>query len=144
MRIVTTIAQWVVRLTGMTLVALGLLFWAGRALGLVPLHMAIGAAFVLALLALVGAAAAAGLRPAFVALAAGYGLVIPVFGMVQTRLWPGPDHWIVQLLHLGIGIGGMILALRLASHVREHPRTPGRPGVAGASRAPLSSGNEYS
>ncbi len=144
MRIVTTIAQWVVRLTGMTLVALGLLFWAGRALALVPLHMAIGAAFVLALLALVGAAAAAGLRPALVALAAGYGLVIPVFGMVQTRLWPGPDHWIVQLLHLGIGIGGMILARRLASHVREHPRTPGHPGVVGARRAHLSSGNEYS
>ena len=144
MRAATTIAQWVVRLTGMTQVALGLLFWAGRALGLVPLHMAIGAAFVLALLALVGLAAAAGLRPVLVALAAAYGLVIPVFGMVQTRLWPGPGHWMVQLLHLVIGIGGMILAIKLASHAREHPRTPGRPGVTGASPSHLSSENQYS
>jgi hypothetical protein len=136
----TSIAQWIVRVTGMTQVALGLLFWTGRAPALLPLHMAIGAIFVLALLTLVGLAGWAGLQPAPVVLAAGYGLVIPVFGMTQSRLLPGSGHWIVELLHLLIGIGGMILALRLARHVREHQRAPrqGR-GLSSASPVPSSS-----
>jgi len=127
MRTAMTIAQWVVRLTGVTLVALGVLFWTGRALGLIPLHMALGAAFVLALLVLVSLAASAGLRPVLVALAAAYALLIPLFGMAQTRLWPGPGHWIVQLVHLALGIGGMILATRLGRHINEHPRVAGVP-----------------
>jgi hypothetical protein len=139
-----TTAQWIVRFTGMTQVALGLLFWTGRALGLLPLHMAVGATFVLALLALVGLAAWAGLRPVLAALVAAYALAIPVFGMAQTRLLPGPGHWTVQVLHLLIGIGGMILAMRLARHVREHPRAPGGRAVSGASSAPLSSRDLYS
>jgi hypothetical protein len=134
----TTIALWIVRLTGMTQVALGLLFWTGRALGLLPLHMAIGAIFVLALLTLVGLAGWAGLRPALVSLAAGYGLVTPVFGMMQSRLLPGSGHWIVELLHLLIGIGGMILAIRLARYVREHPRAP-RQGRGLSSASPVHS-----
>lgn len=138
-----TIAQWIVRLTGMTQVALGLLFWTDRALALLPLHMAVGAIFVLALLILVGLAGWAGLRPALVALAAAYGLVIPVFGMTQSRLLPGSGHWIVELLHLLIGIGGMILALRLARHVREHPRAPRQSrGLSSARPAHSSSPND--
>jgi len=144
MRTATTIAQWVVRLGGMTLVALGLLFWTGRALGLIPLHMAVGASFVLGLLALVGLAAGAGLRPVLVVLAGGYALMILVFGMVQTRLWPGPGHWMVQLAHLALGIGGMILAMRLARQVREHPRLAGHRTVAGSGAPSLSSGAQHS
>lgn len=138
MRTATTIAQWIVRLTGMTQVALGLLFWTHRALALLPLHMAIGATFVLAILTLVGLAGWAGLRPALVSLAAAYGLVIAVFGMTQSRLLPGSGHWIVELLHLLIGIGGMILAVRLTRHVREHPRAP-RQGRGLSSASPLHS-----
>jgi hypothetical protein len=92
----------------------------------------------------VGLAARAGLRPLLVALAAAYALVIPVLGMAQTQRWPGPGHWIVQLLHLMLGIGGMIVAGRLAVHVREHPRDLDRRAVSGASPANLSSENQYS
>jgi hypothetical protein len=139
-----TTARWIVRLTGITQVALGLLFWTGRAVWLLPLHMAVGALFVIALLALVGLVAWAGLRPAFAAFAAAYALAIPVFGMTQARLLPGPGHWIVQLLHLLVGIGGMILAMRLARHVREHPRASHRPAVSSAGPMHLSSRNRYS
>jgi hypothetical protein len=124
----------------MTQVALGLLFWTHRALALLPLHMAIGATFVLALLTLVGLAGRTGLRPALVSMAAAYGLVILVFGMTQGRLLPGSGHWIVELLHLLIGIGGMILAARLARHVREHARAPRQRRIlSSASPVPSSS-----
>ena len=144
MKTATAAAQWIVRLTGATQVVLGILFWAGTALGPVSLHMAIGLAFVLALLALVSLAAAAGLRPMLVAVAAGYVLLIPVFGMEQTRLLPGPGHWVVRVAHLALGIGGMILAARLAGHVREHPRASGRRALAGSSAVNLSSENQFS
>jgi hypothetical protein len=91
----------------------------------------------------VGLAAWAGLRPALVSLAAVYGLAILVFGMTQSRLLPGSGHWVVELLHLLVGIGGMILAMRLARHVREHPRAPrqGR-GLSSASPVHSSSPND--
>ena len=118
----TTITQWIVRITGMTQVALGLLFWTDRALSLVPLHMAIGLTFVLGLWTLAGLAARAGLRPILVILAVGWGFVVPAFGMMQTRLLPGPWHWTVEVTHLLIGFVAMAVAARLAGFIRKHPR----------------------
>lgn len=122
MMTLTKITEWVVRVTGPLLVALGLLFWSGHALSLLPLHMLIGATFVLALLALAGLAAWAGLRWPLVLLAMAFALVIPAFGMMQTRLLPGPTHWVVRVTHLSIGIVGMVVAARLARFIQSHPR----------------------
>jgi hypothetical protein len=117
----TNIAQWVVRLTGMTQVLLGVLFWTGRALALLPLHMAVGVTFVLGLWTLAGLAAQAGLRRVLVLLAVVWGLVVPTFGMVHARLLPGSPHWIARVSHLLIGIFAMIMAAALAGFVRRHP-----------------------
>ena len=122
MMTLTNIAQWIVRLTGPTQVVLGLLFWTGRALTLLPLHMLMGMLFVLAYLVLAGLAAWAALRPALVVLTVAWGLVIPAFGIIQSRLLPGPAHWVVKLAHLLIGIVAMIVAARLARFVRSNPR----------------------
>jgi hypothetical protein len=118
----TNIAQWVVRLTGPTLVVLGLLFWTGRALSLIPLHMRIGMLFVLALWALAGLAGRAGLRWELVLLTVALGIVIPVFGMAQGRLLPGPAHWVVKVAHLLIGMFAMVVAARLVRFIRSSPR----------------------
>jgi len=122
MQLATTIAQWTVRITGIIQVAVGLLFWNGRALPLLNLHMLIGMIFVLALWALAGLAARAGLRPVLVLLAVSWGIVIPVLGMTQQRLLPGPAHWVIQVLHLLVGLVAMVVAARLARFVRQHPR----------------------
>lgn len=118
-------AQWAVRLTGMTQVVLGLLFWTGHALHLRQAHMAIGMAFVIALWGLAGLAARAGLGPARVLLAVGWGVLIPVFGITHAALLPGPSHWVVQLAHLLIGMAAMVLAARLARFARSRAGTPG-------------------
>ena len=122
MMTLTSIAHWVVRLTGPTQVVLGLLFWTDRALMLLPLHMLIGMVFVLALLVLAGLAAWAGLRWTLVLLTVAWGLIIPLFGMMQTRLLPGPAHWIVEVVHLLIGLVAMLVAARLARFIRSSPR----------------------
>lgn len=118
----TTLAHWTVRVTGPALVALGLLFWAGRALTLLPLHMAIGMVFVLALWALAGLAAWAGLRRTLVLAAVAWGLFVPVFGIAQTRMLPGPAHWVVRVIHLLIGFVAMFVAARLVRFIRSRPQ----------------------
>ncbi len=49
MRTLTITAQILVGLTGFTQIALGTVFWTGHSLTLIPLHMQVGFAFVIAL-----------------------------------------------------------------------------------------------
>jgi hypothetical protein len=113
----TVVTRWVVRLAGLTQILLGLTFWSGRALSLIPVHMLIGMIVVLGLWFLVVFASRTGLRPGLVALAFSWGLVLPVFGIAHIGLFPGRWHWVVQLAHLLLGIGALRLAEGLADHV---------------------------
>ena len=119
MRITTTVARWVVGVTGVTQVAHGVRFWGGRAYSLVPLHMAIGLAFVLAVWTLAALAARAGVKRGPVVLGALWGIVVLALGMTQGRLLPGPAHWVVKLLHLLVGVAAMALAARLTDEIRK-------------------------
>jgi hypothetical protein len=83
----TTIVQMLVRISGLTAVVLGLLFWTGNVLNLIPLHMLAGALLVLSVWALAFLAAWAGVSWDLVVLALLWGLLVPVFGM--TQLLPG-------------------------------------------------------
>jgi hypothetical protein len=134
---VASVAGWGVRLTGMTQVLLGILFWTGHALPLIGLHMLIGMTFVIALLVLVVVAARSGLRLPLVLLAAGYSLFVPVFGMMHARLLPGPGHWIIQAAHLLVGFGAMLIAARLGGFVRLRSGDRSwKPSSAGAPALP--------
>lgn len=117
MRTATSVLQWIVRLAGITLIVLGILFWLGRALSLLPVHMAVGLVLVLAMLALAGIAARAGVRPGLIALTVVWALVLPVFGVTQTRILPGSAHWVVRVLHLIVGLGALRLAEVVATGV---------------------------
>jgi hypothetical protein len=96
--------RMLVRLTGTLLVILGIIVWAGHARGLIPVHMLLGLAFVLSLWALALLVARAGVSSGFVALVIVWGLVVLALGMAQTRLVPGHAHWVIQVIHLVIGI----------------------------------------
>lgn len=128
---VISVAGWMVRLTGVSQVVLGLLFWTGHALPLVGLHRLIGMAFVAALLVLVVAAGRSGLGLPRVVLATGYTLFVPIFGMIHPRLLPGPGHWVVQTAHLLVGFGAMFLAARLGGFL---PSRSGARSAAGLHR----------
>jgi len=119
MQTATTVVQWIVRLTGMTQVALGLLFWTDRALTLVPVHMAIGLTFVLAVWTLAGLAARMRVRAGLVVVTVLWGGLVLALGITQGRLLPGPAHWIVEVLHVLVGVAAMALAARLAAQIRR-------------------------
>lgn len=125
MSIATTIANMFIRIAGVIMIVLGLLFWTDNAQFLIPLHMTIGLLIVLALWTLAIIAAISGVNPGLVALAAVWSLVMPALGLTQERLLPGGAHWLIQVLHLLVGIGALALGEQLASRIKAvHLRTP--------------------
>jgi uncharacterized membrane protein YuzA (DUF378 family) len=60
-------------------------------------------------------------RPPLVALAAVWGLVVLVLGLNQTRLLVGSAHWLIEVLHLLVGIAAVGMAEGLAARIKERP-----------------------
>ena len=121
----STVVQMLIRLCGVVLIILGALFWTGNALTLIPVHMLVGLLLVLLLWTQAALAWRAGVGPGLVALAAVWGLVVPALGVTQTSLLPGDFHWLIQVLHLLVGIVALALGESLAVRIK-------RRGVAGS------------
>jgi hypothetical protein len=118
MRSVVTAVQLAVRVLGVVQIVLGLVFWTGNALGLVDLHQLLGILLVLALWVMAGLAFRAGVPAGLVAGAVVWGLVVPVVGLTQRELLPGSAHWVIQVVHLLLGIGLLDLADTLATKAK--------------------------
>ena len=110
----------VVRITGMVLrvaailaLILGIIFWTGNAKGLVSIHMLLGIIVTLCLWILGGmiATTRGGIGLAIGAIV--LGLIVAGFGMTQRTIMVGSGHWVIQIIHLllgltAIGFGEMI------------------------------------
>jgi hypothetical protein len=131
-RIATTIAVTLLRLTAVILLTLGLLFWSGNALNLIPVHMLTGLVLVLALWALAVLGLRAGVPPALGGLALVWGLIVPVLGVTQDSLVPGDAHVLVKVLHLLVGVIAIGLGESLARRILAGERVPGRERAASA------------
>ena len=118
MRTTTTVAQMLLRLFGLILIVLGIIFWTGNALSLVNVHMLIGLLFVLALWLLSGLAAAAHQSAGVVALGFVWGIIVLALGMMQRGLMVGSAHWVIQVLHLLVGLIALGIGERLAMKSR--------------------------
>jgi hypothetical protein len=113
----TTAMQWIIRISGLVLIVLGVCFWLGRAVNLVPLHMLIGLVFVVALWTLAAIGLRAKVGTGLTVGAITWGAVVLVFGMVQRSLMPGDLHWVVQVVHLLAGLIAMGVAEKLAARI---------------------------
>lgn len=114
-----SITQMFVRIIGLIQLTLGVIFWTGNAVFLVPAHILLGAILVFSLWMLSYLAARSGVPIGLVILTAVWGFVLPVWGMAQAQILPGASHWITQVLHLFFGVGAIGLAEMLAT--RMHP-----------------------
>jgi hypothetical protein len=119
MRTTATVALMLVRICGLIQIVLGLLFWTGNQLALVPVHILSGLVLVLALWTLAFVAARSGVQPGFVAFAFVWGLVVPVLGLTQAQLLVGGAHWVIQVLHLLVGVAAIGQGEGLAREVRR-------------------------
>jgi hypothetical protein len=118
MKTATTVFQWLVRLTGLIQIVLGVFIWTGNADALIPVHIVSGSVLVLALLGLAVLAARAGVPPGFVALASVWAVIVLILGLTQERLLPGSAHWVIQVLHLLLGLGAIGQAENLARRIK--------------------------
>jgi hypothetical protein len=107
-------AQWVriasmaLRLLFVVQFVLGLLFWFGRADGLVPLHMVIGLLFIIDVwyLGVVQGLQANGSLGLTVGTFV-VGLLLAIVGMTQTGILIGGAHWVIQIIHLLLALAAM-------------------------------------
>ena len=120
------IASIVLRLCGALAVILGILFWSGNALNLIPIHMLLGLLVVLSLWIVgIGQAFSRGASWSLAGGALLLGLLVIVVGMRQSSLLVGPFHWVIQVVHLllgilAVGIGQIAAARwRKSSAIRE-------------------------
>ena len=119
MKTAMVIVQILVRLSGLFIIVLGVAFWTGRALTLIPIHEQLGYVFV-------GFTVGAGCpgcsrrcrsRPR--RRHGPVGLAIPIIGVKQDLWLVGSAHWITKVVHLLTGVGAEGLAERLAASSRR-------------------------
>ncbi len=105
-----TVLRWIIRLVFIVSLILGIMLWTGNGVGYLRLHMWLGfiITFALLLLAIIGFVAR--MRPVLPLIALIWAVLLPVLGIAQLHIAPGPNHWIVQVLHVIIGIGAIGLA----------------------------------
>jgi energy-coupling factor transporter transmembrane protein EcfT len=119
MRTTATVAQWLVRITGLIQIVLGLLFWTGNQLTLVPVHMLVGLILVLSLWTLAFIGARSGIQPGFVVLAFLWGLLLPILGVTQAQILTGSAHWLIQVLHLLVGVAAIGQGEGLGQRIKQ-------------------------
>lgn len=117
---VIRITSIVLSATGLIALILGLLFWAGAAVNLISMHMLVGLLAVAALWVI-------GIAQAFVkggnwliaACAVIVGALTVVFGLYQSSMMVGPFHWIIQVVHLILGVLTIGLGHMAAARYRK-------------------------
>lgn len=102
---VVRIASIILRLGGALALILGVLFWNGTSLNLIPIHMLLGLLVVLSLWIVgIGQAFSSGGSKPLAASALALGLLVIIVGVRQSSLLVGPFHWVIQVVHLLLGI----------------------------------------
>jgi hypothetical protein len=119
MRVVLTVAQMLVRITGVLLLILGLLIWVEGMRDLVFAHTILGLVLVISLWVLAVVAARLGAPVGLAAGVAVMGLIALALGMSQASLLPGPNHWLIQGLHLLVGMAAVGIAEALGGRLRR-------------------------
>jgi hypothetical protein len=111
---IVRIARLLLSVFGIALVVLGILFWTGHALSLLQTHMMLGGLFVICMWVLAAAGFAARGTRGLALVVLIWSLVVPLLGVTQLRLLPGNDHWVIQALHLLVGLIAIGLGHALA------------------------------
>jgi hypothetical protein len=107
---VLTIAVMALRLAVLIAIIMGILLWTGNADNLIPIHTLIGIIVVLSLW-VIGLAQGFMKGGSFALAAATFilGLIITIVGLNQQSWLPGSAHWVIQVIHLLLGLSAIAL-----------------------------------
>src|SRR5262249_22405109 len=112
------ILKWIGPLAGIGAITLGLLHWFFH-ISFIGIHMLFGVLVTLALL-ITGSVAVftKGLR-VLGAIAIVFALIVPVFGITQTRILAGDFHTLIRVAHLLVGAAAVSLTERICEHYMQ-------------------------
>lgn len=116
---VVRITSMVLRIAALLALILGLLFWFGIAKNLAGIHMLLGIIVVLSLWVLGGVIAT---KKGGIGLAIGafvLGLIVLYVGMTQRTMLIGDLHWLVQVIHLILGLSAIGLGEAIAGRYKR-------------------------
>ncbi len=116
--------QWLSRLIGACELTLGLVIWF-VGVSSVTLHILLGSALALILLIIGVIALPIKETRSLGVIGILYAAILPGFGMVQMSLLIGSLHWLVQLLHLLIGVGAIAVVHLIGARYLKLKRTGG-------------------
>jgi len=119
MKIASMIFNWLIRITGLFQLVIGVIFWVNHDDNLVPFHILVGVVLVLSLWILAFLAARAGVSWKMSTVAFVWGLVVVILGVTQNQILPGNLHWLIKVLHLVLGLGAIGLGERLSAGVKR-------------------------
>jgi uncharacterized membrane protein HdeD (DUF308 family) len=123
MKATANILRILVSAIGAIMVVLGLLFWTGNATSLISLHMLLGIILVLMLWAIAVMALVARVNPALAMVGIVWGFIVPILGLTQERILPTSAHWLIEVLHLLVGLTAIALANILARQIMQAAAT---------------------
>ena len=113
--------QMAVRVLWLALIVLGVLFWTGNATSLTDVHMLLGLVLAVLLAELSVLAGVRGGSPALLVGGLVVAVLLPVVGISQTNWLPGPQHWVIQVLHLLVGLAAISVAETAGGRLRRQP-----------------------
>ena len=97
MKTTALVLQNAIRLLGVILIGLGIMFWTGHSLELVRVHMRLGEVLVALLWVLAAIGMRAGVRSGLALGAIVYGFFVVMFGMRMGSFLPGGAHVIIEV-----------------------------------------------
>lgn len=116
---VVRITSMTLRIAGVLALILGIIFWTGTAKSLVNIHMLLGIIVTLCLWILGGVIATTrggiGLGIGAIVL----GLIVAGFGMSQKTILVGSSHWIIQVIHLLLGLAAIGLGEAISGRYKR-------------------------
>ncbi|GHO72818.1 hypothetical protein KSD_05890 [Ktedonobacter sp. SOSP1-85] len=123
------ILQIIVGIAGLCTLVLGLLIWIAN-IDLTDIHMLFGLFVTLGLLVMsIIALTARGLR-IWGMVGIVYAIILLIFGGLQFNLLVGNLHWLIQVLHLLVGIGAIVLTGAFGARYRTLKRGEAKPEAA--------------
>src|SRR6266849_517983 len=108
-----------IRVSFVLVILLLLAIWTGRADAIIPVHEFLGFVIVLSLWTLAFLAARAGVQRGVVVAGFAWGLIAPILGLTQANLLTNNWHWIIQILHLLVGLAAIGTGEGLARGMRR-------------------------
>ena len=113
-----TIVQMLIRLLGVIVLVLGIVLWTGHGgEELKKGHETLAILLVIALWVLSALAFQAHVKIPLVAVGVAWGLIAVALGLGQTSLLTGSGHWVIQVLHLLVGLGVIGLGESLGANI---------------------------